>query len=175
MSEDTEKQVPRVETKSEERNWDQEIRRKQDNRRIIAEPRKLVKERKINKRMKTERKGKVRKFKLKLWETSRKNDTKSYSINPTTSIIVARTTEAYEKSTAVSRTNAELDRYSKDSKKVNLIPENPPENSEIKSKSYSCESRFWIWWDYRVKKNRAGPEVKEKRNRWVKANKIWTG
>ena len=92
--------------------------------------------------MKAERKGKVRKFKLKLWETSRKNDTKSYSINPTTSIIVARTTEAYEKSTAVSRTNAELDRYSKDSKKVNLIPENQPENSEIKSKSYSCESRF---------------------------------
>ena len=87
--------------------------------------------------MKAERKGKVRKFKLKLWKTSRKNYT-----NPTTSIIVARTTEAYEKSTAVSRTNAELDRYSKDSKKVNLIPENQQENSEIKSKSYSCESRF---------------------------------
>ena len=42
--EDTEKQVPRVETKSEERSRDQEIRRKQDKRRGIAESRKLVKE-----------------------------------------------------------------------------------------------------------------------------------
>ena len=42
--EDTEKQVPRVETKSEERSRDQEIRRKQDKRRGIAESRKLVME-----------------------------------------------------------------------------------------------------------------------------------
>ena len=44
-------------------------------------PRKLVKERKINKRMKAERKGKIRKFKLKIWKMWKENDMKSYSIN----------------------------------------------------------------------------------------------
>ena len=48
------------------------------------------------------------------------NDPKSYSINPT----------CYEKSTPVSRANTDLDRHSKDSKKVNLVPENQPESSE---------------------------------------------
>jgi len=50
--EDTEKQIPRLETKSEERNRDQEIR--------------------INKRIKSERKGKVRKFKLKIWKVNQR-------------------------------------------------------------------------------------------------------
>ena len=50
-SEDTEKQIPRLETKSEERDRDQEIR--------------------INKRMKR-RKGKVRKFKLKIWKVNQR-------------------------------------------------------------------------------------------------------
>ena len=123
-----------METKLKERNQDKEIRRKQVKRRIV-EPRKLVKERKINKRMKAERKGKIRKLKLKLWKTCKENDTKSYSINPT----------LYEKSTVVSRTNTELDRHSKDSKKDNLVPENQPETSERqpaekKGKSYSCEN-----------------------------------
>jgi len=36
----------------------------------------------------------------------------------------ARTKDVYEKSTAVSRTIKELDRLSKDIKKVNLVPEN---------------------------------------------------
>ena len=44
-------------------------------------PRKLVKERKINKRMNAERSGKIRKFKLKIWKLWKENDMKSYSIN----------------------------------------------------------------------------------------------
>ena len=85
--------------------------------------------------MKAERKGKIRKLKLKLWKTCKENDTKSYSINPT----------LYEKSTVVSRTNTELDRHSKDSKKDNPVPENQPETSERqpadkKGKSYICEN-----------------------------------
>ena len=41
-----------------------------------------------------------------------------------------KTTDAYVNSTAVSRTNAQLDKHSKDSKKVNLVPKNQPESSE---------------------------------------------
>ncbi len=41
-----EKQIPRAETKSEERNQDQEIRRKQDQRREVTELRKLDKSKK---------------------------------------------------------------------------------------------------------------------------------
>jgi len=59
----------------------------------------LVKERKINKKMKAERKEKVRRFKLKIWKTCKDSDPKSYFINPT----------RYEKSTAVSTTNTDLD------------------------------------------------------------------
>ena len=36
----------------------------------------------------------------------------------------------YEKSTALSRTNTDLKKHSKDSKKVNMVPENQPESSE---------------------------------------------
>jgi len=42
----------------------------------------LVKERKINKKRKVDRKGKIRKFKLKICKTSRDNERKSFSINP---------------------------------------------------------------------------------------------
>ena len=59
LSINTEKQISRAETRSEERNQDQEIQRKQDKTGEIAEPRKLAKERKINKRIKAERKEKV--------------------------------------------------------------------------------------------------------------------
>ena len=38
--------------------------------------------------------------------------------------------ELFYKPTAVSRTNTELDRHSKDSKKDNPVPENQPESSE---------------------------------------------
>ena len=75
----------------------------------------MVKRGKTNKRMNAERKGKVRRYGKRV-----RSDPKSYSINPT----------RYEKSTAVSRTNKDLNRPSKDSKKVNLVPENQPENSE---------------------------------------------
>ena len=38
------------------------------------------------------------------------------------------TTDVHVKSTAVSQTSGELDKHSKDSKKVNSVPENQPES-----------------------------------------------
>ena len=70
--------------------------------------------------MKAERKWKVRKLKLKIWKTCKESDPKIFSIKPT----------CYENSKALSRTNLDLDRPTKDSKKVNLVPENQPESSE---------------------------------------------
>ena len=78
------------------------------------EERNQGKERKINKTMKAERKGKARRFKLKIWKTCKESDPKSYSKNQT----------HYEKSKAISRTNTDLDGYSKDSKKAKLVPIN---------------------------------------------------
>ena len=59
--------------------------------------------------------------------------------------MIRRNPALYEKPTAVSRTNTELDRHSKDSKKDNPVPENQPESSERqpadkKGKSFSCEN-----------------------------------
>ena len=72
-----------METKLKERNQDKEIRRKQDKKRGITEPRKLVKEIKINKKIKAVRKGKIRNFKQKILKTCKESDTKSYSANQT--------------------------------------------------------------------------------------------
>ena len=84
--------------------------------------------------MKTERKGKSRQFKLPIWKTLNGNDAQSYSRNPTHSAVETKfkneMTDAYVNSSAVSRTNAELDKHNKDSKKVNPVPENQPESSE---------------------------------------------
>ena len=114
-----------MEPKWKEKNQEQDIRRKHDKRRRIAESRKLVKEEKNNnKRMKAERKGKIRKLKLKIWKTCKESDPKSFSINPT----------CYENSKALSRTNTDLDRPTKDSKKVNLVPENQQVQRDSKQK-----------------------------------------
>ena len=104
-SEDTEKPIPRVKTKSEEKNQGRNC--------WVKEVGKEGKNQQENERWE-------KKESKKIWKTCKESDPKSYSINPT----------RYEKSTAVSRTNKDLNRPSKDSKKVNLVPENQPENSE---------------------------------------------
>jgi len=133
-----EKQIPRAETKSEERNQDQEIQEKQIKRgREIAELMKLRKERKINKKMKTERKEKLGQFKVMIWKKIKGNDMHSYLRKPNHSAVETKfknkRTVAYINSTAVSRTNAELDKHSKDSKKINPVPENQLESSETQA------------------------------------------
>ena len=80
--------------------------------------------------MKAGNKEKVRKLKLKIWKMIDKNDRRNSSVNPT----------CYEKSTAVSEMNKDSDGPSKDSKEVNLVPRNQPENSK-KQRSEEKELR----------------------------------
>ena len=131
----TEKQIPRAETKSEERNQGQEVQEKQIKRgREITESMKFAKEGKINKTMKTERKEKSRYFKLMIWKKIKGNVRQSFLRKPTHSAVETKfknkTRDAYINSTAVSRTNAELDKHSKSSKKINLVPENQTKSLE---------------------------------------------
>ena len=100
----------------------------------------------------------------------------------------------YEKSTAVSRANTDLDRHCKDSKKVNLVLENQPESSErqpadekelrasltaVKTGSYhptltalaENDDTTNDDLDYRYMKSAAGTEEKEINEVWEESEK----